>query len=242
MKARAITVLAAMIVLLGVLLATHSSGKPYSGTIVDVSWPNCKTAPANTFGAGIIGVNGGLDFHPNPCLSQETSWFVRYALYINTGYPGSNSVRKFPSSPKSCAKPDKQCLAYNYGYNATLYAIKYANLQNAHASQWWLDVETENSWTANALVNRASLQGAIAAIKQNVVLPMPTVGVYSSTDQWNIITGKWHNNLPAWLATGSTSKTAATKACHGRGFIGGRIQLTQYTPTNKLDQNLVCSL
>jgi hypothetical protein len=237
MKARAVVILAASIVLLGTLLATHSFDKPYSKSIVDVSWPNCKTAPANTFGAGIIGVNGGLDFHPNPCLAQETAWFGQYALYINTGYPGSSSVRKFPASPKHCRASDKHCLAYNYGYNATIYAINYANLQNAHARQWWLDVETDNSWTNNFLVNRASLQGVTDAIKQKVLFS--TVGIYSSPNQWYIITGKWQNKLPVWIAAGTSSKAIAAKACGAKPFTGGTTtQLSQYT--TGLDENLSC--
>jgi hypothetical protein len=236
MKARATTILAAVVVLLGVLSAAHSSAKPYSKTIVDVSWPNCKTAPAELYGAGIIGVNGGLDFRPNPCLATETSWFVNYALYINTGYPGSNSARKFPSLPKRCGHSDKQCLAYNYGFNATQYAIRYADLQDAHATQWWLDVETDNSWTDNFLVNRASLRGAAAAVRQNVLFS--TVGIYSSPEQWKIITGSWQNGLPAWLATGSSNKSVAAKACRGRAFTGGATWLSQYT--QGLDKNLPC--
>jgi len=237
MKARGLIILAATAILLGTILAAQSSGKPYSKTIVDVSWPNCTAIPANIYGDGIIGVNGGLDFRPNPCLAKETSWFVSYALYINTGYPGSTSARKFPSSPKRCSNSEKQCLAYNYGFNATQYAIKYADLQNAHASQWWLDVEVDNSWTDNFLVNRASLQGAAAAIKQNVLFS--TVGIYSSPDQWNIITGKWQNRLPAWLATGSYSAATAAGACENRSFTGSAIWLSQYT--QGLDKNFPCS-
>ena len=238
MKARAITVIAASMLLV-VLISTHSSAKPYSQTIVDVSWPNCKLTPDKLYDTGIIGVNGGLDFRPNPCLAKQTSWFVHYALYINTGYPGSTGPRKFASSPKHCTNPDKLCLAYNYGFNATQYAIRYADLQNAHAGQWWLDVETDNSWTDNFLVNRASLRGALAAIKRSALFP-PTVGIYSTTGQWNAITGQWHNGLPAWLATGSLSKSVAAEACRSRAFTGGQIQLTQYTAG--LDQNIACSM
>jgi hypothetical protein len=237
MNARAMTAIVAVIVLVGAIIAGHPSAKPYSSGLIDVSWPNCKTEPDHFHNNGIIGVTGGLDFHANPCLAQETSWFASYSLYINTGYPGSQSLRKFPASPKRCAPGALQCPAYNYGYNATLYAIRYADLQNAHATKWWLDVETENSWTDNFLVNRASLQGAIDAIKQNV--PFSEVGVYSSPDQWAILTGKLHNGLPAWLATGSTARAAAVQACRQQGFTGGRLQLTQYT--QGLDQNLTCS-
>jgi hypothetical protein len=237
MKARALIILASAAILLGAIVVAHSSDKPYSKTIVDVSWPNCTAAPASTFGVGIIGVNGGLDFRPNPCLAEETTWFVHYALYINTGYPGDAHGRKFLASPRHCGVYNSQCLAYNYGFNAAIYAMRYANLQNAHTNQWWLDVETDNSWTTDSLINRESIKGMAAAIKQDVFFAR--VGIYSSSSQWDSITGQWQNGLPAWLATGGSSKAAATNACQDRAFTEGTTWLTQYTVG--LDENLPCS-
>ena len=102
---------------------------------------------------------------------------------------------------------------------------------------WWLDVETDNSWTTNTLVNRAVLEGAVAAIEQNVFLAK--VGIYSTTDQWKEITGGWRNGLPAWLATGAASQQSAARACATPAFNGGPLWLSQYT-TN-IDGNVACS-
>jgi hypothetical protein len=238
MRAR-VTIIIAGSALILIAALVHPAGKDYRHTIVDVSWPNCGTSAktGDVFATGIIGVTGGLDFHPNPCLGQEATWFSHYAVYINTGYPGRARGQKYLSSPRHCAPTEDSCLAYNYGFNAATYAIRYASLQNVHADIWWLDVETENSWTDNFLVNRQFLRGAEAATKQKVWFA--TVGIYSSPNQWNEIVGPWQNKLPVWLATGATDKNTAVQVCRTKSFTGGSTWLSQYTI--KYDQNFPCS-
>jgi hypothetical protein len=226
-----------VIVLLGVIFGLAIPQKKVSQTIVDVSWPNCKTSPATNFHEGVIGVTGGLDFRPNNCLAGETTWFAHYALYMNTGYPGIAYGKKFISSPKHCSVSNKQCLAYNYGFAAAEYGIHLAARSGVYSDLWWLDVETDNSWTSNTAVNRASLEGSVAAIQQNSFVA--EVGIYSTPDQWAAITGGWQNGLPAWLGTGLVSEQAAAKECATTAFTGGSIWLSQYTP--KLDANVACS-
>jgi hypothetical protein len=220
-----------------ILILIFSSQKKISKTIVDVSWPNCKTIPATNFQQGIIGVTGGLDFKPNPCLSEETTWFGHYALYMNTGYPGVAYGKKYISSPRRCIIADRQCLAYNYGFAAAKYGLHVAARSGAYSDLWWLDVETDNSWTNSTSVNRAVLQGAIAAIQQNSFLG--EVGIYSTPNQWQAITGGWNSGLPAWLGTGLASENGAARQCQMKAFTGGTIWLSQYTI--KLDQNVACS-
>src|ERR1035437_10076663 len=123
-----------ILVFLGIIIAVSSSNSLLDvpkNTVTDLSWPNCD----NTSVAydGILGVNGGLDFHPNHCLYNESKLFNTYALYINTGYPGSEYGKKFSDFPRKCSTADKICLAYNYGYNAALYSINYADMQSVHA-------------------------------------------------------------------------------------------------------------
>ncbi len=237
MKLRAFLILAAAAVLVIVAMAGRPSGTSYRNVIVDVSWPNCGKLPEDVFATGIIGITGGLDFHANPCLATEATWFSHYAVYVNTGYPGDARARKYIDTPIRCGFYDSGCLAYNYGFNEGLYAIKYADRENVHSSSWWLDVETENSWTGNVLVNRQFLAGAVDAIRQQIW--SPTVGIYSAPLQWQQIAGQWRNQLPVWLATGAADKAAAVKACREPAFTGGQVWLTQYTP--KYDQNFPCS-
>ncbi|HUY85091.1 MAG TPA: hypothetical protein VMU97_01095 [Candidatus Dormibacteraeota bacterium] len=237
MKPRVIIVLTAVIIVAGIALVARPAGTSYGRTIVDASWPNCGVKTADVFATGVVGVTGGLDFHPNPCVGEEAGWFSHYAVYMNTGYPGRARGQKFKSAPRRCGAKDDLCLAYNYGYNAALYAINYAGSQNAHANLWWLDVETENNWTDNFLVNRQFLRGAETAIKQKVWFA--TVGIYSSPNQWNEIVGPWQNKLPAWVATGATDKNTAVQVCRARAFTGGKAWLSQYTI--KFDEDLPCS-
>jgi hypothetical protein len=202
---------------------------------VDVSYPNCgSSVPSTDF--GIVGVTGGLPFRPNNCLVAEASHFRNLSFYINTAYPGQSYGLKYQTSPNSCASDDLTCLAYNYGYNAGQYATSYAKNQGLSASTWWLDVETMNSWTPNAVQNVQSLQGMTDALK---TAGTGTVGIYSTTAQWGTITGGWQNGYPNWGA--STWKTArqAKTFCNGHEFTGGPTYLIQYKGKN-LDQDYAC--
>jgi hypothetical protein len=211
---------------------------PPGSTGSDVSWPksNCSASPPSQASFGIVGATGGLDFARNNCLFSEASWFPHLALYMNTGYPGISVGRNFASGPKHCSLTDNVCLAYNYGFAAAEYGLLYAASQNVHSTSWWLDVETENSWTPNVLANRASIQGMIDAIKQNTVIAV--IGIYSTPLQWKQITGNWRNNIPNWVGTGSTRRSDALAACRGNDFTGGGTQLTQYIL--QLDHDYVC--
>jgi hypothetical protein len=203
----------------------------------DVSWPNCdKTVAANYAQYGIVGVSGGLDYQLNPCLITEARWFTHYGLYVNTGYPGLADTKKLSSRPKACASDDYLCFAYNYGFQATVFDIHYAASLGLAAPLWLLDVETDNSWSNNPLLNRASLQGAIDAIKQ--LSFKPTIGIYSTPDQWTEITDNWQPAVPAWLGTGGTTLAVAIRACHTPSFTAGAIWLAQYTPY--LDEDYAC--
>lgn len=207
-------------------------------TGVDVSWPppNCSAKPPTYAAFGIVGVTGGLDYTQNSCLITEASWFHNLSLYMNTGYPGVSYALKYATYPRHCSKTDENCLAYNYGFDAANYALIYAASRNVHSTVWWLDVETENSWTAQNDQNVSSIQGMIDAIRLNTFLP--TIGIYSTPNQWRTITGGWQLNLPNWVGTGSGQKSAAVSACSANNFTGSGTWLTQYTTT--LDHDYVC--
>ena len=213
-----------------------AQGAYTSGTVGnDVSWPNCSAKPPTNAAFGIVGITGGLGFSQNSCLAKQSSWFNNLSLYVNTGYPGSYRGLDYKNYPLTCADTDLNCLAYNYGYNAGLYAVNYANSQNVRSSTWWLDVETENSWTNDPAQNRQSLQGEYDAL---LAAGATTIGAYSTTYQWSIITGTWKNGWPNWGAsTWRTAKQAKT-FCTGHEFTGGKTYLIQYL--GKLDQDYAC--
>jgi hypothetical protein len=215
-----------------------SSASPYisGATGYDVSWPNCNATPPAHPTFGIVGVSGGTGYSQNPCLAKEAAWFpaASLSLFVNTGWYNQSSHSN-PSSPKVCASGDQNCLAYNYGYNAGLYALSYANSQNIHTSTWWLDVETSNTWNADTTQNRNSLQGEYDALIANGVT---TVGAYSTTAQWDSVTGMWLNNWPNWGATTWRSASQAATYCTGHRFTGGATYLIQFRGT--LDRDYAC--
>ncbi len=236
MKTRILAFFGSVILGLVILMSTAAAQGVYtSGSVgVDVSWPNCNaTAPKTAF--GIVGVTGGLGFSQNTCLAKQAAWFKNLSLYVNTGYPGQSRGLDYQNSPRTCTSSDLNCLAYNYGYNAGQYALNYATSQGIVSPTWWLDVETENSWTTDVMQNRNSLQGETDALKNGGVI---TVGVYSTTAQWQTITNGWQNGLPNWGATTWTTAKQAAKYCSGHNFTGGQTWLIQFK--GKLDQDYAC--
>jgi hypothetical protein len=217
-----------------------AQGQYVAGTTgVDVSWPNCR-ALISKASFGVVGVSNGLGFSTNPCLVKEANHFTNnLSLYVNTGYPGatSNNAKKYAASPKLCGAADLNCIAYDYGYNAGLYASTTASNAGVHATTWWLDVETMNSWTSDALQNQNSLQGETDALKASGI---STVGVYSTTAQWGIITAGWQNGLPSWGATTWTTAKQAATYCTGHQFTGGPSYLMQYKAARGIDQDYAC--
>ncbi len=229
------TVLAAITFMTGMAAA---QGQYVSGsTGVDVGWPNCS-AKVPTVSFGIVGVSDGTGYSTNLCLAQEAKDFpLNLSLYVNTGWYNQSSYIN-ATSPKVCASGDNNCLAYNYGYNAGLYAYNAATSAGVGSATWWLDVETANTWNSNVTQNQNSLQGERDALVANGV---STVGVYSTSAQWKTITGSWQNNWPSWGATTWTTATQAHKYCTGHQFTGGPSYLMQYTPKHtKLDQDVAC--
>jgi hypothetical protein len=236
MKRRDLGAVLVLVILVGIALLTHHESGRYNKTIIDISWPNCNIKQTTTYAYGIVGVTGGLDFRPNTCLAQETHWFASYSLYMNTGYPGEKIAHKSDATPLQCSSADSGCFAYNYGYNAALYALNYAALQNAHSPLWWLDVETDNSWSSSTAINEATLEGANAAIQHHIM--MPVVGFYSSPYQWNTIVGNWQNDSYTWIGTGGLDKATGEQGCTETSFTGGPVILSQYTL--KFDENVPC--
>lgn len=214
--------------------AAAASIHPSGTSGYDVSWPNCGAKPPRHPAFGIVGVSDGTGYSQNPCLAQQAAWFPNASLYVNTGwYDQSSHVNA--TSPRVCATGDQDCLAYNYGYNAGLYALTYASSQNIASTTWWLDVETSNTWNADTTQNRNSLQGEYDALRAHGVA---TVGVYSTTYQWDTLTGTWLNNWPNWGATTVRTARQAAKFCTGHRFTGGPTDLIQYS--GSLDQDYAC--
>ncbi len=215
--------------------ATLPTGSPYiTGQIgTDVSWPNCSASnPKSKF--GIVGVTGGTVYSQNSCLGKEASWYSNPSLYANTGwYDQSSHVN--PNFPRVCVSGDQNCLAYNYGYNAGLDALSYSASAGVSSKTWWLDVESGNTWNADTAQNQNSLQGERDALVDSGAT---TVGVYSTTAQWDGITGTWKNGWPNWGATTWRTAKQAKTYCTGHEFTGGPTYLIQFA--GAIDQDYAC--
>jgi len=210
----------------------------------DVSYPNCTGTLPSSSAFGIVGVTDGHAFTQNPCFSSEYSWASTIgttpaSVYMNLNEAIGTTASYGATGPKgTCAKRDKICYAYNYGYNAAASANDYATQQLATSglplpTTWWLDIETANSWSAKTSINQADIQGAIDYLTSQGF----TVGIYSTPAMWKTITGSWPVGLPAWVA-GATA-TNAPLFC-GTGFTGGPVWLVQYVSSG-YDYDYACN-
>lgn len=229
----------------------------------DIGWPQCSAAYPVHPAFAIVGVNRGVVFSPNPCLSSEIAWAggATAQLYANTGNPGPALSTHWPDgqlSPAACnpsqttalADRDTFACAYDYGYNAA--ADSYNDAVQAFTalglppttpatSAWWFDVETSNSWRSAVDLNVATLQGA-AYYLSSVGVPNSNIGFYSTQYQWDVITGgntTSFGTYKSWVAGASSAREAGGK-CVGAGFTGGGVALAQY-PLRGFDADLRCN-
>jgi hypothetical protein len=210
---RAAKLLVLSTALLVLAVASSSGGQagtfyPAGGSGYDVSFPQCGRSlpPGGSF--GIVGVNNGLPWSANPCLTSEYQWArsksAPPSLFMNTANPGPISKYWNRPGPQTCKDPvsyqDSGC-AYNYGWNAAADAFTLASTATSGASAtnyWWLDVETVNSWNGTPQANTATIAGYIDSLTGRGVAG---VGIYSTTWQWGAITGgSAFPGIPNWVA------------------------------------------
>ncbi len=242
----------------------------------DVSFPQCGgTLPAlQDARFGVLGANGGSSFTVNPCLVEQLRWSKRLAeppaFYANTGNPGPWRTQHWPIGqtwPRVCSdsNPNSIGCSYDYGWNsarqsfavATEAARKLHHVSHANAHQrvanvdWWLDVETMNSWqTLDGELTRAKGERDTATIAGEVQAlwneGVQQVGIYSTTYQWDAITGgpkiagHGFRNVPVWYA-GFESHADAVAGCGHRSFTGGPVLLTQYLGPDGFDADVPCA-
>ena len=240
----------------GVDASSGFAAAPASATTpgYDISWPQCNGPYPVSPAFGIVGVNKGIVFSPNPCLASEVTWAggTSAALYANTGNPGPALSTHWPTgqtSPAVCSASatDSAACAYDYGYNAA--TDSYAVAASAFAalglagtpagSAWWLDVETSNSWRSDVSLNVAALSGAVDYLVN--VAHVASLGFYSTGYQWGVITA-WtavFSAYPSWVA-GAGDAAGAAANCAGPGFTGGGVALAQYQ-SGGFDANVRCS-
>jgi len=227
---------------------THGGGgggSP-SPTGYDVSYPQCGTALPTGQTFGIVGVNSGIVFSPNPCLSTEYAWAVkstmspRVSFYANTADPGPTSPH-WPTGQAGCPSDTLTTgCSYDYGWNAAADSFQDAVAAStpaaAQAAPWWLDVESANSWQNTPSYNIADLQGAVAYLQS---VGVSTVGIYTNGSSWSSITGNStaFARYPSWVP-GARSLRGAESNCTA-SITGGMVTDAQY-PLNGYDADYRC--
>lgn len=226
----------------------------------DISYPQCgKTFPSRQAFA-VVGVNGGKASNFNACFSAEWAWAQTSTggtsqapaqLYINTGNPGdvlaqynvtdwpTSSVAADPYGSCTGTWTDNLACSWEYGYDRATADIRFVG---SSTGDWWLDIETSNSWTSDTAKNQASLEGMVYALQHG---GGATIGIYSSSGSWASLFGPVTPSsplysLPEWRP-GAKTLAKAQSNCSLPPFEGdGTIELTQYVSTS-LDYDYSCA-
>lgn len=231
-------------------IASATNNSYYSSGVVgyDISYPQCSSSSLPTGSFGVIGATGGRAFTANSCLAKEYSWAqngttIAPSLYMNLNYPVGSTASQGQSGPAGkCAKSNKACYSYNYGFNAAAYALG----QGASSTMWWLDIETGNSWSSNRTLNDDVIEGATDYIQQHGA----TAGVYSTSSMWTTIAGKSFQPgttpIPGGAQVGTPvmanwAPGGASNSCAGVTplYTGGQIWLAQYS-SSPFDADYAC--
>ena len=198
---------------------------------MDISQYQCADIPPGRFGIAVVQVSGGIfDGAPNPCYTAEAAWAgpnMEAYIYMN-GVP-------FPAPAAALAGPlgvchgDAPCIGFNFGWNMAQRWVAYSKSVGVHPRKWWLDVEKDSGWTDQG-TNRLVIQGAVYALQTDHL----SVGIYSTSTQWNAITGGMTLPRVELWVPGAGSLTGAgytaTQFCSdpSQAFAGGRIKYVQY--------------
>jgi hypothetical protein len=242
---RRFSVLAASAAVATALLAivpggVSAAGRVPSNTVgADISWPQCGTPYPSGYNFAVVGVTRGRPFTGNPCFGSEFDWAQSTTgltqLYLNLDYG------QVADGALSCDSADTGCLAYNYGFGAARWAYQYAHDQTGGRSDqvavWWLDVETQNTWSGDQDQNGYVIQGALDYLQRVVARP---VGIYSTHYQWGRIAGSFAPpNVGQWVA--GAGSLVDEDACADALWPGGQVWAIQYLNWNlNLDQDAGC--
>jgi hypothetical protein len=209
---------------------------PYGATGYDVSWPQCHGPLPPPARVAVVGVNGGLAFTPNPCFDHEARWAGRnITTYINLNSPRGPRPAAWESGPAGrCRRGALYCESYNFGYNTAQYSVRSAEAHGTHSKTWWLDVETAGGWSFSQRANARVVAGAIAALRRDGF----NLAIYSTTYQWDIITGGYVPGTRAWYPTGRPTRQPG-RWCVPTSFAGGPVSLVQ-RPAGRFDGDYAC--
>jgi hypothetical protein len=157
----------------------------------DISKYQCGTLPPPPHQISIVQVDGGSSAYTNPCLGAEVQW-AGAGLNLYTYLTYTTSATAAPGCTDSVG-------ACNAGYWAGIHAYNDAVAAGANAGvPWWLDVESDPSWSNNAQLNADFVQGALNALHETE--GVADVGIYASPGVWSSIVGSYQPDVPYWMA------------------------------------------
>lgn len=240
----------------------HAAPTAESAIGYDVSYLDCDTPLPTTFGFALVNVNHGRPFTANPCFRGEVAWALGgssqtqpvLSFYLNTSNPGASGSAFWPAdgtiTPQICDGSSSAGCAYDFGWGGAIDAFSRAvdvvGPSTATASQWWLDVETANSWSEDQALNVQALLGGVDALHAQGVAQ---VGIYATTAHWAEITGASRSSstvnapfagLPNWIPRLGPLDAAADHCVASESLTGGPVQMVQYEFF--LDKNVACSI
>jgi hypothetical protein len=196
---------------------------------LDISSPQCRSDGSSLvakgvkhYKVGIVGVNKAGDFDKNTCLGNEIKHFDHYSLYAALNYT-SDYCHKKTNRPRHDA--------FDCGEKVSLWNLQYASSQGAYSDHWYEDVEIGTRWDSK--YNDAFLYGVAKALESRGI----TVGFYSTSYMWGVITDNWKPGGHDWYATGpgKPSDSTVRDACNSN-FTGGKVVYYQFIgPSFDLD-------
>jgi hypothetical protein len=184
-----------------------------------------------------------------PGLSSQPP--VSYYLTAGDPGPGATSWPGTTGYPQRCTGTWSSGCAYDYGYLRAVGSLHLARwiaaVERRHVpvadpvgAPWWLDVETDSRWATTVTpgwvaMNIAAVAGFVDGLRAGGV-PLDRIGFYSTTYQWQHITGldastsrAYFSPLhPDWVPGARTLEQAQSACRPAKSFSGGHVTLTQY--------------
>ncbi len=206
--------------------SAYPSGS-YGYDISNYQCPGTPTGlPPSPHTIGVVQVVGSSKASVNHCLAAEAAWAgAGLNLYVFLTYGNDNS-----SADPACrtAVDPSSC---NYGFNTALDAFAKAQAAGVNTSvAWWLDVETDPSWSASVQSNAALVQGAIDGLHSE---GLNSVGIYASPGSWNGIVGNYQPAAPYWAAwwqhDPASTCTSVRSQFPSAVLPNGPVQIVQYS-------------
>jgi hypothetical protein len=183
---------------------TADPGNVYNGTAI-ADWPTSGTTPYGSCTTTTVTVSGGTE--TVGADSDACAWQYGY----NKAAQDASWLEAAAADINSQSPP-----------------VTVAGTAGSYP--WWLDVETANTWQSDTTMNVADLQGMIAGLH---AAGATTVGAYSTSSQWNTITGGTTSasgslyQIPDWIP-GARNLSGAQGDCAQPAFTGGTVTVTQW--------------